>query len=80
MDASGRVFYNDEVWLGLQYRTQDAMVISVGYEYKERLIIGYAYDFTTSNIQNYSSGSHEIMVGYIVGGNRSMEGYAPLLY
>jgi len=79
IDASVRVFYQAEVWLGLQYRTQDAMVITVGYEYKERLLIGYSYDFTTSNIKNYSSGSHELMLGYKLGGYPTKEGYSPLI-
>ncbi|HIA35654.1 MAG TPA: type IX secretion system membrane protein PorP/SprF [Flavobacteriales bacterium] len=78
MDASIRVLYDDEIWLGIQYRTQDAIVIAIGYEYKKRLIIGYSYDFTTSNIKNYSSGSHEVMLGYKFGVPAS-EGNVPFL-
>jgi len=76
IDLSVRVFYQKEVWLGLQYRTQDAAILAAGYEYKERLIIGYSYDFTISNIKNYSSGSHEVMLGYKFGGNKTKKGVA----
>jgi len=30
-------------------------------------MIGYAFDYTLSNIINYSSGSHEIMIGINIG-------------
>ncbi len=78
MDASVRVFYQENIWLGLQYRTQDAIVLAIGYEYKKQLIIGYSYDFTTSNIKNYSSGSHEVMLGYKFGVSHSA-GNVPFL-
>jgi hypothetical protein len=29
----------------------------------ENLTFGYAYDYATSNIRNYSSGTHELMLG-----------------
>jgi hypothetical protein len=31
--------------------------------YKNYLMIGYSYDFTTSNLKKYSSGTHELMLG-----------------
>jgi hypothetical protein len=30
----------------------------------ENFHVGYAYDFTTSAIRQYSNGTHEIMVNY----------------
>jgi len=64
LDITARFIYQKEVWLGLQYRIQDAFVVTVGYEYKRRIQIGYSYDFTMSNIKKYSTGSHEVMLGY----------------
>jgi hypothetical protein len=31
--------------------------------YKNYLMIGYSYDFTTTNIKKYSTGTHELMLG-----------------
>lgn len=62
-DIGGRVIYKDEVWMGASYRHKEAVSLLVGYFYKNYLMIGYSYDFLTTNIRNYSSGSHEIMVG-----------------
>jgi type IX secretion system PorP/SprF family membrane protein len=62
-DLGVRALYREKLWVGAAFRNNDAWVAMAGYVYKESLTIGYAYDFSTSNIQNYSSGSHEIFIG-----------------
>ncbi len=62
-DIMGRVVWKDQVWLGGAYRTNDAASVMLGYLYRQNLMIGYSYDFTTTNLQNYSSGTHELMLG-----------------
>lgn len=81
VDVSARLFYRKELWLGLQYRTEDAFSITVGYEYNEKLHIGYSYDFTFSNLKRYSSGSNEIMLGYKFGntGSTNKKGGVPII-
>jgi len=61
MDFNVRGIYLDKFWLGGSYRHQDAIVAMVGYKYYE-FSIGYAYDITLSNIRQFSSGSHEIVL------------------
>jgi hypothetical protein len=34
----------------------------MGFLYKENLQLGYAYDFTTTNLGNYSTGTHELII------------------
>ncbi len=63
IDIGARVIYKDEIWAGLNFRTKDAFSVMVGYMFKNYLMIGYSYDFTTSNVRKYSSGTHEIMLG-----------------
>jgi len=63
LDFMARAIYKKQVWLGGAYRTMDAFSLMTGYTYKNYLSIGYSYDITTSNIQNYSSGTHELMLG-----------------
>jgi hypothetical protein len=29
--------------------------------------VGYAYDYTTSTLNNYTKGTHEIIIGFIIG-------------
>ncbi|MDP9231123.1 MAG: type IX secretion system membrane protein PorP/SprF [Bacteroidota bacterium] len=33
--------------------------------------MGYAYDFTTSNLQTVSRGTHEIVIGFLLGNHYS---------
>jgi type IX secretion system PorP/SprF family membrane protein len=55
--------YNNQFWGGVSYRLQDAIVALVGVKFGS-FRVGYSYDVTTSKIRGYSSGSHEIMLGY----------------
>jgi hypothetical protein len=63
IDGGLRVIYQEQVWLGGAYRHNDAFTAMVGYMYKDYLMFGYSYDFTTTNIRNYSTGTHEVMLG-----------------
>jgi type IX secretion system PorP/SprF family membrane protein len=63
VDLGARFFYKNKMWLGATYRTKDAIAAMVGYTYKDNLTIGYSYDITTSNLKNYSNGTHELMIG-----------------
>jgi type IX secretion system PorP/SprF family membrane protein len=63
VDIGVRVIYQEQVWLGVGYRHNDALTALVGFMYKNYLMIGYSYDFTTTNLKNYSSGTHELMLG-----------------
>ncbi len=62
-DLSAKVIYKKMAWLGLSYRTYDALSVLLGYSYMEQLFFAYSFDFTTSEIKNYISGTHEIMLG-----------------
>ncbi len=70
VDLTATFLYNNQVWLGVSYRTEDAIAPLIGYQIvtnKDKsamLRIGYSYDVTTSQLKNYSSGSHEIMLNY----------------
>lgn len=66
MDFNVKVNYKDQVWGGVSFRTNDAVVIMVGYNMKYKFNIGYSYDVTLSELKKYSSGSHEIVLGYKV--------------
>jgi len=58
--------YNDSYWIGVMYRNFDAVGFSAGLRIKKRFIINYGYDFTVSKLSNYQSGSHELMLSFII--------------
>lgn len=63
IDVGARVIYQEQVWLGVGYRHNDAVTAILGFMYKNYLMIGYSYDFTTTNLKKYSTGTHELMLG-----------------
>ncbi len=67
-DISGKLYYQDEYWFGLSYRTNKTMVTMVGMSV-DMFYFGYAFDASLGSIRNYSSGSHELMLGLRFGDN-----------
>lgn len=58
-----RLLYKNMLWVGASYRSDDAVGFIVGYQLQENISFGYSYDMPTSDIQNHSNGSHELMLG-----------------
>ncbi|MEX1002804.1 MAG: type IX secretion system membrane protein PorP/SprF [Crocinitomicaceae bacterium] len=59
-----RATYDKKYWLGLTYRTEDAVGVSLGVKLKNRLTIGYAFDYSLGAVKTYNSGTHEIMLSF----------------
>lgn len=70
-DINTNVWLKDLVGLGFSYRTGDAMVVMAEAQINENLRVGYAYDMTLSPLKYYNNGSHEMMVRYELGKNKS---------
>ena len=66
-DINANLFIKETVWVGASYRTGDAITGLLEYVIQNKIRIGYSYDFTLTDISNYSNGSHEIMLGYNFG-------------
>jgi type IX secretion system PorP/SprF family membrane protein len=58
--------YDKFIWLGVSYRMEDAIAPMIGARLlkDKSLKIGYSYDLPMSKIKGYTSGTHEIMLGY----------------
>jgi len=63
-DVSANMLFNEKLTLGLAYRWDDAISGLVGFQISEGLFVGYAYDYTTSGLSNYTGGTHEFMLRY----------------
>jgi type IX secretion system PorP/SprF family membrane protein len=62
IDITANVLINEKLEAGLGYRLDDAVSALVNFRVSPELRIGYAYDYTTSNLSTFSSGSHEIFI------------------
>jgi type IX secretion system PorP/SprF family membrane protein len=64
--AMAKLTYDKKYWAGLIFRSDDALGVSLGMTIKEKLNIGYGYDYPVIGLRKYQSGSHEIMISYIL--------------
>lgn len=62
LDITANVLINEKLEAGLGYRLGDAMSALVNFRVTPDLRIGYAYDYTTTNLGDFNSGSHEIFI------------------
>jgi type IX secretion system PorP/SprF family membrane protein len=69
------VFYNS-VGLGASYRLEEGFVGLFELQINDNFHVGYAYDFTASPLNQFSNGSHEIMINYRIKIPRLHEGLA----
>lgn len=62
IDVTANVLYNNKFELGAAYRIDDAVSALVNINVTPSLRVGYAYDYTLSNLGQFNSGTHEIML------------------
>jgi type IX secretion system PorP/SprF family membrane protein len=67
VDVNAKLQYLDVAWIGASYRTGEGFAGMLGMNISNTLNVGYSYDYTTSNLNTVSKGTHEIMVGFMIG-------------
>ena len=63
-EITAQFLFFERLWAGAMYRWEDAAGVLLQYEINNRLKLGYAFDYTLSDIRKYSDGSHEVMLGF----------------
>jgi type IX secretion system PorP/SprF family membrane protein len=64
VDLTANFLYNEKFEFGAAYRFSDSVSILMNINVTPNLRVGYSYDYTTSNLSQFNSGSHEIMLLY----------------
>jgi type IX secretion system PorP/SprF family membrane protein len=67
VDINTKLQYQDLAWIGASYRTGEGFAGMLGVNVSNTFNIGYSYDYTTSRLNTVSKGTHEIMVGFLLG-------------
>ena len=62
VDITANALFYERFEAGVAYRVGDAVSGLVNFRVTPDLRIGYAYDYTTSNLSDYNDGTHEIMI------------------
>ena len=66
-ELNAKLQFRDLVWLGGSYRHEDGFAGMVGLNVANTFNVGYSYDYTTSSLNNYTKGTHEIVIGFLIG-------------
>lgn len=59
--------YRDLLWVGGNYRLKDGYAAMIGLNLANTVNASYAYDFTSSNLRTVTRGTHEIVIGFLIG-------------
>lgn len=73
MDLGARFIFNQSSWIGVQYRTSNALVFQVGSTIVQNLYIGYNYEQALGPIQSSGNSTHEFQLGFFIGNNRNID-------
>lgn len=63
-DVSANFLLADKLTLGVAYRWSAAVNAMAGYQISKGLYLGYGYDFDTTALGGYNSGSHEVFLRF----------------
>lgn len=74
-DYNLRVHIKEKFLVGPVWRLKDAVALQAGVILLKRVQLIYSYDFTTSKLRKFNSGSHEIMLGYKQNFHDNKNGY-----
>jgi type IX secretion system PorP/SprF family membrane protein len=66
-ETNVKLQYLDRAWLGASYRHKDGFAAMAGVNISNVFNVGYAYDYTTSGLRTFSKGTHELVMGFLVG-------------
>ncbi|WP_268849084.1 PorP/SprF family type IX secretion system membrane protein [Flavobacterium aestivum] len=64
VDVSANFLFSEKFVAGLSYRWDAAISAMAGFQASDSWFIGYSYDFDTTALANYNSGSHEFFIRY----------------
>lgn len=67
VETNFKLQYMDFAWIGASYRHKDGFAGMLGLNVSNTFNVGYAYDYTTSRLNNFSKGTHEVIVGFLIG-------------
>ncbi|WP_423212987.1 PorP/SprF family type IX secretion system membrane protein [Myroides odoratimimus] len=71
VDLTANFLFYDKFTLGAAYRWDASVSALAGFQVNENLFVGYSYDFDTTTLRHYNSGSHEIFLRFELFNRRS---------
>jgi type IX secretion system PorP/SprF family membrane protein len=67
LDLNANLYILEKFGIGFSWRTFDSFDAIIEYKVNKNLRLAYAYDYTLTDLGNYNTGSHEIMLNWQFG-------------
>jgi type IX secretion system PorP/SprF family membrane protein len=67
-DFTSRIYFKNDYWIGVSWRTNDAIILMTGFKY-DHFYFAYALDLTLTDIRRQSYGTHELTLAFKFGEN-----------
>ncbi|HET6995092.1 MAG TPA: PorP/SprF family type IX secretion system membrane protein, partial [Chitinophagaceae bacterium] len=67
VEGNAKLQYRDLAWIGASYRQYTGYSAMIGLNVGNTFNVAYAYDYTKTNMETYSRGTHELMIGFLIG-------------
>ncbi|HEX4851390.1 MAG TPA: PorP/SprF family type IX secretion system membrane protein, partial [Puia sp.] len=64
-DVNVKLLYQDLIWVGVSYRYQSGFAAMLGLNINSTFSLGYSYDYTTTQLNTVSKGTHELVLGFL---------------
>ena len=64
VDINTAIIFYDVFSAGVSYRTGDSFISFIDLKISEKFHFGYSYDWTQSDLNRFSNGTHEFMLNY----------------
>jgi type IX secretion system PorP/SprF family membrane protein len=66
-DFNLKMQYRDLLWVGGSFRLKEGYAAMIGLNMGNTFNVGYAYDYSTTQLNTVSHGTHELIIGFLVG-------------
>lgn len=65
-DAGLKVLIKERAWAGMSYRSTETLALMAGVYINNLVNLSYSYDYVMSELNNYTNGSHELVLGLML--------------
>ena len=73
IEGNVKLMYRNLMWAGASYRHKYGFAALAGINVKNLVQVSYSYDYSITKLNQVSNGSHEIILGFILGNSFSQQ-------
>ena len=71
VDLNLMLLFAKKLWIGTSLRSNDAIAVMFDFQFAKQLRLGYAFDYSITELQKYNNGTHEFMLGFEIATKKS---------